>query len=422
MRAWLTGKSWQTALGMLGFFPPVFGLLPRSCEPDGPQGPGAGGEQSGAGEAGQVGGGSAGTGNESGAGGAAESGASGAGGDSGTATDRVVEPLLGCASGVSGKQTPGVFELIEPNFDFGQPEDQPWLKDWSGDGQTAVGVHTNDPFEDAYGAFFVSWRAGRGWQVDAKARIELSQFHETPDVRVNCDGRVRAQLLGDGSIWSTNAALGEPNPEHLPRWHNDFLLSEDGNVISYFASISESVRPWASWHDSNGNVLGLTLERVQSLSWDGMTAFGTSSCYTQTCTYPKTFRWRPLESGEDVTTTAPTPYVAADGETIVYNYNETHLGIWRAEATEIVDCVDPCQAVAWSSRARVLLVNRDNDFAIWTKPHGFRRLSELIDIPDGTAIVPSGLSLDGWTVTGQAASEAAPFGNFRATLKADAFL
>jgi hypothetical protein len=69
----------------------------------------------------------------------------------------------------------------------------------------------------------------------------------------------------------------------------------------------------------------------------------------------------------------------------------------------------------------VLLVERQGDFAIWTSPHGFRRLSTLLAIPDGVAIVPTGLSLDGWTVTGRASSAEAPFAYFRATLKADAF-
>jgi hypothetical protein len=122
-----------------------------------------------------------------------------------------------------------------------------------------------------------------------------------------------------------------------------------------------------------------------------------------------------------VTTTAPTPYVAADGETIVFDYNATHVGIWRGDTVETVDCVDACRAVAWSARAQVLLVNLSDDFAIWTRPHGLRRLSTLLTIPDGWVIVPTGLSLDGWTVTGRASSTETPFAYFHASLNANAF-
>jgi hypothetical protein len=128
-----------------------------------------------------------------------------------------------------------------------------------------------------------------------------------------------------------------------------------------------------------------------------------------------------IGGGQDVTTTAPTPIVAADGETIVFDYNATHIGVWRNEKFETIDCVDACHVVAWSSRGQVLLVNRNDDFAIWTEPHGFRRLSALLTIPEGWTIVPTDLSLDGWTVHGTASSASIPFAYFRATLNAGAF-
>lgn len=429
-RSWLQPKSWHAALGMLGFFPPVFGVLPRSCEPNGPGGPGTGGSSAGeagqggssAGDAGQ-GGSSAGDAGSGGSfAGASGAGAeAGAGGETETPGDRVVEPLLGCVSGVSGKATPGAFDVIEPFYDMGQPQDQRWITDWSGDGQTAVGVHTNPPFDDntAYAAFFVNWRAGRGWELDAKVRIELNQFNEPPTHLTNCDDRVRLQRDGTGWVWSNVSELGvafvEPG-----LFHDDLVLSEDGNAISFRTGIRDQVRPWTEWHDVNGNESTLLLDTVHSLAADGLTAFGISSCYTVSCSYPKTFRWRPLEGYADISTTAPTPYVAADGETIVYNYNETHLGIWQEDGVDIVDCVDACTAVAWSSRAQVLLVNRNEDFFIWTRPHGFRRVVDLINIPAGVVVWPTGLSLDGWTITGEAFNDA-PYANFRATLKADAF-
>lgn len=442
IRSWFQPKSWHAALGMLGFFPPVFGLLPRSCEPNGPGGPGTGGTfvgeagqaGSAAGEAGQGGSsaGASGAGGRAGAGGAgglagagAESGAgaeAGAGGAEEPAPDRVVEPLLGCLNGVSGKETPGAFNVIEPYYDAGQPPEQRWITDWSGDGQTAVGVHTNLPFEEgtAYGAFFVRWKPGPTWSLDAKIRVELSQFNEAPTYLTNCDDRVRVMREGNGRVIGTpTGALSVPyEPPGL--FHDNLLLSEDGTAMSFLTGIRDQVRPWTEWHDVNGNEKTLLLDSVYSLSADGLTAFGISSCYTVSCSYPKTLRWRPLEGYADISTTAPTPYVAADGETIVYSYNETHLGIWKEGSLDIVDCVDACTAVAWSSRAQVLLINRSDDFFIWTRPHGFRRLIELINVPEGLVIVPSGLSLDGWTVTGEAFN-GAPYANFRATLKADAF-
>lgn len=333
----------------------------------------------------------------------------------------MTEPLLGCASGVSGKLTPGAFDVLEPYFDFGNAPDYPWLTDWSGDGQIAVGVYTNEPFEDAYGAFFVSWQAGRGYELEAKVRIELSRFNEPPTSLVNCDGSVRVQRAGDGAIWSNNSSLALPASEDQLLFHDGLTLSEDGSSLTFMTGIRNQVRPWTEWHSTRGDVQSLLLDPVESLSFDGLTAFGTSVCYTQSCEPPKTFRWRPLEGGEDVTTTAPTPLVAADGESIVFDYNATHLGIWRNSSIDIIDCVDACHALAWSSRAQVLLVEREGDFAIWTRPHGFRRLSTLLTIPDGFAIVPTGLSLDGWTVTGRASSADTPFAYFRATLKADAF-
>ena len=415
----------------LGFLPPFFGLVPRYCDPHDPGGHGGhGGEQS-AGDAGRAGsdagegggageGGSSGGGSSAGVGGssAGASGEAGAGGEN-QAIELVTEPLLGCVSGTSGKLTPARFEALLPYFDLPSP-DYPWLTDWSGDGQTAVGVYTNEPFEDAYGAFFISWQSGRGYELEAKVRVELTKFNETPTSLVNCDGSVRVQRFGEGSVWATNG-IGVAATENQQLFHDDLTLSEDGSSLTFLTGIRDQVRPWTEWHSTRGDVQALLLDPVQSLAWDGLTAFGTSVCYTQTCQSPKTFRWRPLEGNEDVTTTAPTPYVAADGETIVFDYNATHLGIWRADALETVDCVDACHVVAVSSRGQVLLVNRGDDFAIWTRPHGFRRLSTLLTIPAGWAIVPTGLSLDGWTVTGRAGNAETPFSYFRATLNTGAF-
>jgi hypothetical protein len=410
-------RSWPAAFSTLGFLPPFFGLVPRYCDP--PPDDGHGGEH-GAGEAGQANGAGAAGESQGGAGGSeAGSGTAGEGGQA-AAEDLVIEPLLGCVAGVSGKLTPGVFDLILPYFDFGIP-DYPWLTDWSGDGQTAVGVHTNQPFEDAYGAFFVSWKAGRGHQLEAKNRIELSRFNEPPTSLVNCDDSVRVQLAGDGSVWSNNPSLDIPGGENPQLFHDYLTLSEDGSSLTFLTGIRNQVRPWTEWHSTRGDVRSLLLDPVHSLGWDGLTAFGTSVCYTQSCEAPKTFRWRPLEGGEDVTTTAPTPVVAADGESIVFQQDATHLGVWRNGSIEAIDCVDACQALAWSSRARILLVRLANDFAIWTRPHGFRPLATLLDIPEGLAIEPSGLSLDGWTVTGKATSAETSFAYFRATLRADAF-
>jgi hypothetical protein len=436
-------------LGALGLFPPFFGVLPRSCDWQDPGEHGShGGEQS-AGEAGsnpaesggdggagasagEAGSNSAENGGDGGAGASAgEAGSNPAenGGDGGSAgeaggsaepgPDLVTEPLLGCTTGVSGKLTPGRFDVLPPYI--GLPNtDYPWLTDWSGDGQTAVGVYTNEPFEGRYGAFFISWQSERGYTLEAKIALDQSQFTETPTSLASCDASVRVQLLGDGTVWANNG-IALPATEHQQLFHDYLTLSEDGTSFTFFTGIRDMTKPWAEWHSTRGEVQSQILDPVQSLSWDGLTAFGTSSCYTQTCQYPKTFRWKLLVANEDVTTTAPTPYVAADGETIVFDYNATHIGVWRNETVETIDCVDACHALAWSSRAQVLLVEFDGDFALWTEPHGFRRLSTLLNIPADRAIVPTGLSLDGWTVTGWTSSAETPFTYFRATLRADAF-
>jgi len=416
MKSLTSRRSWPVTFSALGFLPFV-GLLPKHCDGPGPGDPGgAAGWTSSAGEAGQP---------SSAAGaptGEAGGDAGGVGGDSGSgsAPDRVEEPLLGCLTGVSGKTTPGVFEVVPPPLDLPAP-DYRWLTDWSGDGQTAVGVFTNEGDTEAYGAFFVSWNSSAGAAIDAKVRIEKAGYQEPPTSLASCDASVRAMVLGEGSLWTTNG-LGTPaDPNMSPLFHDDLVLSEDGTAIAYFTGIRDQVRPWAEWRSSRGDTGSLLLDPVHSLSWDGFTAFGTSICYTHTCEAPKTYRWNPPGSGEDVTTTAPTPYVAADGESIVFEFDPTRIGIWRDGDVETIDCSTSCQPIAWSSRAQVLLVNRDGDFAIWTEPHGFRRLSTLLTIPAGWTIVPSGLSLDGWTVTGTAASADTPFAYFRATLNADAF-
>jgi len=394
MKSSLVRKSWPTSLGVLGFLPPFFGLLPRYCEPPHP-GDGNGGAGASAG-------------GESGA------GASGEAGASAELPDLVSEPLLGCVSGVSGKLTPGVFQVLEPYFDLPSPDYQ-WLTDWSGDGQTAVGFFKNEPFEDAYGAFFIRWRNGKGYDLEAKVRIELSKFNEPQEAQVSCDGSIEARIYGDGSWSTTNELQGPYDPNAGTYDHNHLVLSEDGSSLTFTTGIP-NFKQWTEWHSSKGPTATVLIDPADSISWDGLTVFGTSYCYYQTCEQPKTYRWQLPDGGEDVSTTAPASLVAADGKSVVFAYDPTRIGIWRDGAIETIDCLGPCQAIAWSSRAQVLLVNRDNDFAIWTRPHGFRRLSDLIDIPANVGIVPTGLSLDGWTVHGSSGSS-----YFRATLRADAF-
>jgi hypothetical protein len=400
-------KSWPLTFSALGFLP-FIGLFPKHCSDPGASGhAGSAGSVSSAGETGQ--GGSAGA-----------SDSAGAGGDAPTHDDLVTEPLLGCVTGVSGKTTPGVFQALPyPNYEALAP-DYPWITDWSGDGQTAVGYYTNEPFDDAYGAFFIRWRNGQGYDIEVKARIELSRFNEKQAAKVSCDGSVQAWLLGDGSYSTTNNLQGDYDPDAPVYLHENLALSEDGSSLVFLTGIPNFKR-WTEWHSTKGDVASLLIDPPQSISWDGLTVFGTSYCYYVTCESPKTYRWQPPQGGEDVTTTAPTPYVAADGQSIVFASDASHIGIWRDGAVESIDCLGPCQALAWSSRAQVLLVDRDGDSALWTRPHGFRPLSSLLAIPSEWTIAATGLSLDGWTVTGTASSAETPFAYFRATLEADAF-
>ncbi|HYP88909.1 MAG TPA: hypothetical protein VEQ59_12160 [Polyangiaceae bacterium] len=408
MKTSLARKSWPASLGVLGFLPPFFGMLPRYCESPDPGGHGgAAGQPSSAGEGGAAGS-SAG---ESTGGASEEAGAGGAGAE---LPDLVSEPLLGCVSGVSGKQTPGVFQVLEPYFDLPSP-DYRWLTDWSGDGQTAVGFFTNEPFEDAYGAFFIRWRNGQGYDLEEKISIDTTKYNEPQEAKVNCDGTAEARILGDGSWWTTKAVSGayDPNAGGYDYYH--LVFSEDGTSLTFTTGIP-NFKQWTEWHSTKGPEATALLDPADSISADGLTVFGTSYCYYQTCEQPKTYRWQLPDGGEDVSTTAPTSVVAADGQSVVYAFDPTRIGIWRDGTIEQIDCPGPCQAVAWSSRAQVLLVNLDGDFALWTRPHGFRRLTTLLNVPENVAIVPTGLSLDGWTVTGTAGSS-----YFRATLRADAF-
>jgi hypothetical protein len=428
MLSWQTRKSWPLTFSALSFLP-AFGVFPKQCEGPNPGGHGgSAGALSSAGESqggdAAAGGAGADSGGDTTVGGDASSAGDGGSAGAPNLPDRVVEPLLGCVRGVSGKTTPGVFQaLLNPSYESLAP-DYPWITDWSGDGQTAVGYFTNEPWQDdtgpAYGAFFIRWRNGQGYDMEAKTRIELSQFNETQTALVNCDASVSARIWGDGS-YTTNNDLRPPyDPEAPERFHQHMTLSEDGSSLSFLTGIP-GFKSWTEWHSTKGDVKTVLLDIAQSMSWDGETVFGTSYCYYQTCEPPKTYRWRPLEGGQDVTTTAPSPIVAADGQSIVFSPDPEHLGIWRDGAVETVDCAGACSPIAWSSRAQVLLVNLVGGPALWTRPHGFRPLASLLEVPSQWSITPTGLSLDGWTVTGSARNADTPFAYFRATLKANAF-
>ncbi len=152
-----------------------------------------------------------------------------------------------------------------------------------------------------------------------------------------------------------------------------------------------------------------------------MTTFGTSGCYNTLCTPPAVFRWRPLlDGGPDVTTDGPTDRVAADGESTPYDFAGRFIGIRRDSGTETINCGQACGPIAWSSRARILLVLLDSGYALWTREHGFRALESVLSVPPGWQLEPTHLALDGWTIAGNATSELEGRRYFRATLDAGA--
>jgi hypothetical protein len=407
MQHWRAVRQWSWAFGALG-------LLPPYCDGHWPGGNGGnGGSAHHGGAAGD--GGTA----DSGAGGASEAGA---GGDSSSLPDRVIEPLLGCADGESGKATPGTFDVLPaPSFDMPAP-DFAWLTDWSGDGSTAVGYYTTPPDEEALGAIFVRWQRETGFVVVAKIRLELAHYFESPRALTSCDASVTALRHGDGSVWTSNG-VADIRAEQSELFHDLLTLSEDGSSLSYFTGIRDQVRPWTMWHSTRGPTASLLLDSVHSLSWDGLTAYGSAACWTQPepCQPGTPFRWNPLGGGQQLNAEIPSLVVAADGETFVYDSGENQIGIWSSASNELLDCGAPCDAIAWSSRAQIILANVGGEATLWTRVHGFRPLASLLTLPPGWTVTPTGISLDGWTITGTASSEATPFAYFRATLNADAY-
>jgi hypothetical protein len=431
---WRSRGQYTFAFGLLAALPRQCASLPGdgggggSGNVAGHSVAGSGGDTS-AGEAGRSGAaGDTNTAGEAGsgpaAGGAAGEGnpAGGEGGEGGAPDlpDRVTEPLLGCNPGTSGKATPGTFEILpSPPTDIA---DDPvrWVTDWSGDGASAVGYYTTASDGDGHGVITFQWKTGRGFSVENKIRIEEAGFQEMPSALSSCDGSVIAIREGDGTVYVEGASIPPVEQQPTVLNHDKLLLSEDGSSLTFLTG-GDIIRPWTEWHSTKGPVSSVLLDSVDSLSADGLTAFGISGCYYVTCNPPAIFRWRPPWSFQDTTTGAPTTIVAADGESIVYGFNTSFIGIWREEATQSISCGKPCEPVAWSSRAQVLLVNTEDGYLLWTKVHGLRPLESLLTLPPGWQLIPTNLSLDGWTVTGTATTDYVSYPYFRATLNANAF-
>lgn len=409
MQNWQRLGQWSWAFGALGFLPPYCG------DPW----PGGGGGHGGtAHHGGAAGDGASGT-PEGGAGGPSEAGA---GGDTSSLPDRVIEPLLGCVEGESGKEQPGTFEVLPaPYFDMPAP-DFAWLTDWSGDGSTAVGYYTTPADDEAFGAIFVRWHRDTGFTTQARIRLELAQYFEVPTALTSCDASVTVLRQGDGSVWTSNGIANiEPQPSQF--FHDYLTLSEDGSSLTYLTGIRDQTRSWTMWHSTRGATTSLLLDSVRSLSWDGLTAYGPSACWTQPepCEPGTPFRWRPLENSQQINGEIPSLLVAADGETFVYDSGDNYIGIWSSTQSELLDCGQPCDAIAWSARAQIILARVGGEATLWTRAHGFRPLADLLTIPPDWTVTPTGISLDGWTITGNTASEETPFAFFRATLNADAY-
>lgn len=405
----------------------AFGLLvglPRQCANFPGDGSGSGGAGNAAGHAtgggsGDTSAGQAGQSGEAGEGNSA-AGEAGAGGAV-ELPDRVNEPLLGCSPGSSGKATPGVFEVLPPPpTDIGNDPVR-WLTDWSGDGASAVGYSTTTSDGESHGVITYQWRTGRGFSVESKISIEEAGFQETPTALSSCDGSVIAIREGEGSVYVQGGSMPPVEKQPSDFFHDKLLLSEDGSSLVFFTGVRDIIRPWTEWHSTKGPISSILLDTVDSISADGLVSFGTSGCYYVTCTPPAIFRWRPGNSNQETDTGAPKTIVAADGESMVYGFNGSFIGIWREESTQSISCGKPCDPVAWSSRAQVLLVNTEDGYLLWTKPHGFRPLESLLSVPPGWQLLPTDLSLDGWTVMGTATTDNVSYPYFRATLNANAF-
>jgi hypothetical protein len=426
MSNWRSRGHWSLAFGL-------FGMLPPYCGPHGPGGGGGAGSGNQSGEAGQAGSqagsstsGQAGAG--AGAGGADAGGADAGGADAGGADaggapgDRVSESLLGCSESSADRTIPGAFELIPPYPGLPTPT-EPWITDWSGDGQTAVGHYRWTPASDgSTEVFFLRWDTQTGYSMHRSVTIPAPGLRETPTSLASCDASVLALRFGNGSVFVTG--YGDLPETAQVQYHDHLTLSEDGTTFSFLTGVREMTRPWTEWRRTDGTQITLVLDRIHSLSWDGLTTFGESECFTTSCpTRPAYFRWRPLlEARPDIDLRPRTPFVAADGESIVHVYEGQNIGIWRPDPTarETLACGGPCRVVAWSSHARVLLVQLESGYALWTRVHGFRPLNELLAVPSGWSITPTHLSLDGWTVAGTATRDSITQ-YFRATLRANAF-
>jgi hypothetical protein len=325
----------------------------------------------------------------------------------------VNEPLLGCPEGASGPVTPGAFEVLPRIAELPSPSSL-WVSDWSGDGRTAVGwylVPSDDAPEEAVFARFTT-----GGEVTVIRRVALGgSKREWPNAVTSCDGSASALVLGQGELFVDGFGL-LPALE-APAAHYYLTLSENGTAFSFLTELGGLPSARTEWRTTSGELRTLAIDGVESMSWDGLTTFGTSTC----CAPDDVFRWRPL-SGEpaELDSDAPSDYVAADGESIPYSIAPDYLAVWRPEGTETFACGAPCSPVAWSSRARVLLVEMSGLYYLHTREHGFRPLEAVFAVPPGWTLWPSFLSLDGRTIAGRGTADGVQYPYFRATLNADA--
>jgi hypothetical protein len=401
--------QWSVAISMLGLVPPY-------CDhwPEWGGGSGSGGAQAAGGEPG-----TAGTAGH--AAGDAAAGETAVGGDSsgeGGATsvpDRVVEPLLGCAAPTTSASEPGAFEVLPLPSDVPFTNAQ-WIRDWSGDGRTAVGWYPTPGGSAEPALTLLRWTTGAGFSVLERRDGDYRQLFEKPTAVASCDASVIALRFGDGTL-ELRGGVGFA-PEEGRYFHDYLTLSEDGSSVTYLAGIPELPRPWTMWRGPGGATASLLYDRVRSISWDGRVAFGIG-CWP-VCPGDHVFRWEPGVTGK-VDSEAPTPVVAADGESVVYDHTASKIGIWRTTGIDVIDCGKRCHVLAWSSRARVLLLTLEGEYTLWTAEHGFRPLASLLALPPGWRVLPTFLALDGRTVTGTATNDEASFPYFRATLVADAF-
>ncbi|MDF3070058.1 MAG: hypothetical protein K0R38_5659 [Polyangiaceae bacterium] len=390
--------------GQWAFAISALGLVPPYCDhwPEWGGGNGSGGSQSSAGQAA--------------AGDASAGDAAGGAAGAPSTPDRVVEPLLGCADPEASASAPGEFEVLPLPSDVPFTNAQ-WIRDWSGDGRTAVGWYPTPGVRyDYQTTTILRWTTGEGFSILEQRNVAGTYQVETPTAVASCDASIIALRHGDGTLELRGRGYV---PEEGPHFHNYVTLSEDGSSVSFLSALPEFPRPWTAWYGPNGASDSLIIDPVRSLSWDGKVAFGVGCFPVDDCPGNHVFRWEPGVGGK-VQTEAPTPLVAADGLSIVYDHTVTKLGIWRAEGTQVIDCGKRCHALAWSSRAQVLLLTLEGEYTLWTAVHGFRPLATLLNLPPGWRVLPTFLSLDGRTVTGTATNDEATFPYFRATLVAEA--